>query len=138
MDVKKTQLMMEAQPGTPAKDLESFLAQYVVSLAVLEGPSRGDLYLIEDERTVLGRGSQSDLILPDDSISREHAVLEFAGDRYVLQDLESSNGTFVNEKRVKSAELEHGDRIRVGHLLLQFLVEERSGPRRTMAIEIDD
>ena len=138
MDVKKTQMMMEADPASPDEDLESFLAQHSVNLAILEGPTRGDLYVVDSPRIVLGRGSQSDVTLQDDSISRQHAVIEFAGDRFVLQDQESSNGTFVNEKRVKSTELEHGDRIRIGRLLLQFLLEDRSGPRKTMELEIDD
>jgi len=88
-----------------------------VSLAILEGPSQGAVHLVERPRLVIGRSggdSGAQLEIPDPEISRAHAVVEFYGTRILLRDLESTNGTFVGEQRIRDHELQHQSEFRAG------------------------
>lgn len=66
-------------------------------------------------RTSIGRVQDNEICVPTPSISRKHAVIALTPDGYVLTDLESGNGTFVNEQRIKMSKLKDGDRIRLGN-----------------------
>src|SRR4051812_556053 len=83
-------------------------------LVVLAGSSVGEMYKIETEKTVIGRGQKAQIRLLDDGISREHAQLLLQGERVVLQDLGSTNGTYCNGLKVDKKELVDGDKILVG------------------------
>jgi diguanylate cyclase (GGDEF)-like protein len=84
-------------------------------LVVLAGASVGEMYKIEGEKTVIGRGQKAQIRLLDDGISREHAQLVVIKDRIVLQDLGSTNGTYCNGLKVEAnKELVDGDKILVG------------------------
>jgi pSer/pThr/pTyr-binding forkhead associated (FHA) protein len=67
-----------------------------------------------------------DITLLDDGISREHAIILYdaASDSYSLEDLQSTNGTQVNGKRVRSVTLADGDEVRVGRTLFRFSREK--------------
>ena len=84
------------------------------SLIVIQGPDRGRRIELEGERLVLGRDAKCDVRLHDTEISRRHAELHLAEDRAVIVDLKSSNGTFLNGKRISREPLQHGDRLLVG------------------------
>ena len=77
------------------------------------------------------------LVLSDDSMSSEHAVLEFSGAGVRLRDLGSMNGCRVNGANVQAADLKHGDRIELGSSAFQFLLEQRRRAPRTYVIESD-
>ncbi|MEW6200185.1 MAG: FHA domain-containing protein [Planctomycetota bacterium] len=66
------------------------------------------------EKTVLGRRQDCQLRIPTKDVSRQHCALLLDGDKLVAKDLGSSNGTFVNGKRIAEAELKPGDRLRLG------------------------
>ena len=84
-------------------------------LVVLAGASVGEMYKIEGDKTVIGRGQKAQIRLLDDGISREHAQLVILNDRVVLQDLGSTNGTYCNGLKVEAnKELVDGDKILVG------------------------
>ncbi len=80
----------------------------------------------------LGRHPTSDLVLGDPEISARHAVIEFSGDRWVVRDLGSSNGTSVNGRRIQgSRAIKVGDRLRFGGAsgwIVQALAEVGSAP----------
>lgn len=63
---------------------------------------------------VLGRSLQADICIPDDRISRYHCEVRLWDGEYVLKDLKSRNGTFVNEQKIDVATLHYGDTIRIG------------------------
>ena len=71
-------------------------------LVVLAGASVGEMYKIEGDKTVIGRGQKANIRLLDDGISREHAQLVVQKDRIVLQDLGSTNGTYCNGLKVEA------------------------------------
>ena len=83
-------------------------------LVVLAGASVGEMYKVEGDKTVIGRGQKAQIRLFDDGISREHAQLVIKGDRIILEDLGSTNGTFCNGLKVDKRELADGDKILVG------------------------
>ena len=89
------------------------------TLVIREGSGAGDTYPLEGE-TVIGREHGSaDLVLTDPGISRRHASIRAAGGRITVEDLGSSNGTYVNGSRVSGRiELADGDEIRVGGSVL--------------------
>jgi diguanylate cyclase (GGDEF)-like protein len=95
--------------------LESGTKRDRAYLVVLAGASVGEMYKIDTEKTVIGRGQKANIRLLDDGISREHAQLVVQKDRIVLQDLGSTNGTYCNGLKVEgSKELVDGDKILVG------------------------
>src|SRR5262245_216584 len=83
-------------------------------LVVLAGASVGEMYKVEGDKIVIGRGQKAQIRLFDDGISREHAQLVIEGNHVVLQDLGSTNGTFCNGLKVDRRELVDGDKILVG------------------------
>lgn len=95
-------------------------------LIVLAGLNVGAVYRLSKDEVSLGRGRKCEIALSDTNISRYHAKLTMVGDDEVLlQDLKSTNGTFVGEKRVTSIVLHDGDRFQLGGTtLLKFSVSD--------------
>ena len=84
-------------------------------MAVLSGPRKGDVFVLERPRLALGReGGGADVQVPDPDVSRSHAALECHGTRVVLRDLDSRNGTFVGEERVTQRDVEDHAEFRLG------------------------
>lgn len=99
-------------------------------LTVLSGEAAGTVFSLGRSETVIGRGVQADLQLPDNEVSREHAkIVRDADGTAKLVDLESSNGTFVNGSKVSVEVLRDGDRVRFGrNTTLRFRYEYRESP----------
>ncbi len=89
-------------------------------LIVISGPGMGERVELGEQDVEIGRGEQCTLFINSDQISRRHAsVLRIAGN-YVVTDLKSTNGTFVNEQKIKTQELKDGDQIRVGKTVIKY------------------
>jgi predicted component of type VI protein secretion system len=71
-------------------------------------------------RTLIGRSPECDVFLDDVTVSRRHAELVHAGDVFSIRDLGSLNGTYVNRKRIESADLTDGDEVQIGKYRLTF------------------
>ncbi len=69
----------------------------------------------------IGRGAENVLVLENDSVSRRHARIEKRGIAWWVLDLESTNGTYVNDLSVRAHKLERGDQVKVGDTILKFL-----------------
>jgi Protein of unknown function (DUF3662)/FHA domain len=80
----------------------------------------GGRHVIERRAVVLGRSRECDIVLDDRSVSRRHAELVRHGDGFLLRDLDSTNGSSVNGKRIKEAAVEPGDDILLGTVALTF------------------
>jgi predicted Zn finger-like uncharacterized protein len=92
-----------------------------VSLAILSGKNSGEIIPCQKPRVVIGR-TGADVNLEDDEVSRRHAVVEIRDDRYFLKDLGSTNGTFVDERRVTEAEIFDKGEFRIGSTQIMIIV----------------
>jgi len=90
-------------------------------LVVISGARLGQHVLLTEQPIDIGRGSSCAMQLEADSVSRQHARVSWDGTRHVVEDLNSTNGTYVNEHRVQQAVLGDADRLQVGHVLLKYL-----------------
>ena len=91
-------------------------------LTVLVGLNEGQVFALDHAETFIGRGRDAHVGVDDAGISRRHArIVRLAGPRYILEDLHSANGLFVNGVKIEHVELVDGDRIQVGaRLVLRF------------------
>jgi hypothetical protein len=92
------------------------------ALVVRSGGGRaGETFHPDAERTTIGRSPDCGIFLDDVTVSRKHAVLTQRNGVFTIEDQGSLNGTFVNRKRVESAQLEDGDELQIGKYRLTFL-----------------
>ena len=97
------------------------------TLHVLQGPDKGRVYETPTEPALIGRSAEQ-IHLSDHSASRRHAELRPSNGSWVLVDLGSSNGTYLNGQRIQSpVALKHGDQIKVGQTLLVFNGQDHGG-----------
>ncbi len=94
------------------------MANYV--LEILDGDRAGDVCPVADRPLRIGRKPGNDLVLADEKTSGVHAEVVLEGDRHVLRDLGSTNGTFLDGKRVTELVLTPGDVVTIGRLRLRF------------------
>ena len=86
---------------------------------------RNQVFELKPGGYAIGRGEDSDLVLPNVSVSARHALVTVVGTTCVLEDRESSNGTVVNGNTVKQHELQSGDEVRIGKFTLVYLSDDR-------------
>jgi hypothetical protein len=84
-----------------------------IALSVIAGAARGLVYPVQKPRIVLGR-ADADIVINDKEISRWHCAIEIKDDVIRLRDLESTNGTYFGDERVRVAELKHLSEFRIG------------------------
>ncbi len=94
------------------------------SLEVVEGADRGRTWPLTRRETILGRGDEAHIKLSDGVCSRRHCKITVNGDSVRLLDLHSTNGTWLNQKRVEQAEVATGDLIRIGQTELRLVTRE--------------
>ena len=93
-------------------------------LIVIAGARQGITFELVEGEVSIGREAANHVCLVDPSVSRRHAVLQREGESFRVVDLESLNGTFVNEVPVLERRLEHGDRVAIGDVILLFLRDD--------------
>ncbi|MEP6570877.1 MAG: sigma 54-interacting transcriptional regulator, partial [Acidobacteriota bacterium] len=93
-------------------------------LTAISGRLKGSVFNIEDLPVVIGRETSATLCIADASVSRRHSQIENEDGHLVIADLESLNGTFVNDVPVKRRKLQHGDRVRIGDSQFIFLTHD--------------
>ena len=81
----------------------------------------GKRHVLTNEALSLGRGSENNVVLENDSVSRRHCRIEKRNRHWWVLDLDSTNGTYVNDELVKEYQLRRGDQIKVGDTILKFL-----------------
>ncbi len=87
----------------------------------------GRRYQLTATRTVLGRGSDADIVVDDPGVSRKHAEITLTGDGAVIKDLGSTNGTFVDEQRISARRLYDGTQVSMGRTRITFNSPESDG-----------
>ncbi|MEY3267171.1 MAG: hypothetical protein RJA15_1617 [Actinomycetota bacterium] len=90
-------------------------------LVVRGGEEEGSYFVLNTPKTSIGRHADSDIMLDDITVSRRHSEIEHDGDKYLVRDAGSLNGTYVNQKRIDASELTQGDELQIGKFRLVFL-----------------
>lgn len=110
---------------TTIPDLEGFSTAPKCSdracLVVIYGPELGKRAALGHGAFDIGRSSRSDLMIDQESISRNHARVTFDGQRHFIEDIGSTNGTFVNDQRSSRTPLVDGDQIKIGRSILKYM-----------------
>ncbi|MEE2789150.1 MAG: FHA domain-containing protein [Myxococcota bacterium] len=91
-----------------------------------EDGAKQDLILDDDEESTVGRHPGCTLTVSQPSVSRKHARFWFEGGNWYVADLQSSNGTYVNNRRIEQEKLREGDEVRCGDFAMTYIVEERT------------
>jgi predicted Zn finger-like uncharacterized protein len=98
-----------------------------LSLACISGPDSGRIFEIDKPRLVIGRAN-TDIVVADIQCSRQHAVIEVMDEHVFVADLNSTNGTYVNDQRVSRAELDNRMEFEIGTTTLMLIRSfEREG-----------
>ncbi|PRY56617.1 type III secretion system (T3SS) inner membrane Yop/YscD-like protein [Knoellia remsis] len=95
-------------------------------LVVLRGPNTGARFLLDDDLVSSGRHPESDIFLDDVTVSRSHATFERTGGQFVVKDVGSLNGTYVNRERIDEATLQTGDEVQIGKYRLVFYAAKQA------------
>jgi FHA domain/zinc-ribbon domain len=120
--VETTQTFTPEESEPAAGDAFDDLGIKGPALVVRSGGGRvGETFHPDDERTTIGRSPDCGIFLDDVTVSRKHAVLVQRDGVFTIEDQGSLNGTFVNRKRVESAEISDGDELQIGKYRLTFL-----------------
>lgn len=120
--------MSEADAGLSPDDHATIeaLRPGTALLLVLRGPNTGARFLLDAPTTTTGRHPDSDIFLDDVTVSRKHAVFQLEGDSFVVRDVGSLNGTYVNREIVDTAVLRPGDEVQIGKYRLVFYTARRA------------
>jgi len=86
------------------------------------------------DRTTLGRRPYNDIVIDNLAVSGEHAVLQIEGERFVIEDLNSTNGTYVNGQTVKKQPLSNGDTIEIGKYKIKFVLDSAPSQREKTTV----
>jgi len=86
-----------------------------------------DRWEITDKPLTFGRGDEADIQIKDERMSRQHFVVGPKGDKFFVRDLNSTNGTFLNNNRITEQELKPHDKIRAGQTVVVFEIEKSKG-----------
>jgi|SRR5690625_3349687 len=89
-------------------------------LIVQHGPTAGARFLLDAQRTTVGRHPSADIFLDDVTVSRKHAEFLSSPQGYVVRDVGSLNGTYVNRERIDEALLVTGDEVQIGKFRLTY------------------
>ena len=87
---------------------------------------------ITKDKTTLGRRPYNDIVIDNLAVSGEHAVLQMVGADVFIEDLNSTNGTYINGKAIKKQLLSHNDTVEIGKYKIKYLVDESSDYEKTM------
>ena len=129
------QPVMQVGVGAPGMALPSVLegrpeysdeppAEYLCRLKTVGGPIHGRVFFLVEENTHIGSSDENELMLLDGTVSKRHAGIRVQdGNRFELHDFGSTNGVFINGKRISKQFLKEGDRIVVGETEFAFHVQ---------------
>ncbi|MCL5073401.1 MAG: FHA domain-containing protein [Actinobacteria bacterium] len=89
-------------------------------IIIIKGPNIGDKFYLTKDKFSIGRSSDSDILLDDITVSRQHAIIEKNNEEFILRDLGSLNGTYINGKIINEAKLNNGDKLQIGKYIFLF------------------
>lgn len=113
----------KAPPNPPATGQSRPLSMRFIS-GKYQG---GEFPFVPGKEICIGRANDLDMVLAEDMVSRKHARIVFQGDEIIIEDLGSTNGTFVNGEKIKRSRLREGDRVLIGTSILKVVSSDTGG-----------
>ena len=114
-------------------------AQRAFVLRFISGKYQGGEFpIVADKQIIVGRSSDLDMVLVEDMVSRKHARIAMQGDQIWIEDLGSTNGTFVNGEKIKRARLKEGDRVLIGTSILKLIAGDGSGDSTDAKVQLEN
>ena len=107
-------------------------------LAAISGKLKGAIFAINEETLFIGRETAANLCIADASVSRRHCKIEKKAEGFVISDLDSLNGTFINDLPIRTRVLDHGDRVRIGDSQFLFLTHEGEATSRSSDVRLHE
>ena len=107
-------------------------------LIALSGSENGTVFALAEDEVSIGREPANQIRVDDHSVSRRHCLIKRAGESFLVVDLESYNGTFVNGVPVGEQSLKHGDQIAVGTVVFLFFLDEMEVAAPENPVELSD
>jgi len=119
--------MQDPSPKAPTGSSQRPMRTFV--LRFISGKYQGGEFpIVPDKQIVVGRSSDLDMVLVEDMVSRKHARIAMQQDQIWIEDLGSTNGTFVNGEKIKRARLKEGDRVLIGTSILKVIAGDATSP----------
>src|SRR5271170_5632850 len=127
-DVPVGREMQDPSPKAPTSiaprtDVRSYVLRFISGK--YQG---GEFPIVADKQILIGRSSDLDMVLVEDMVSRKHARIAMQQDQIWIEDLGSTNGTFVNGEKIKRARLKEGDRVLIGTSILKVIAGDATSP----------
>jgi pSer/pThr/pTyr-binding forkhead associated (FHA) protein len=113
-----------AHKASPAASLRPGAGRSYVLRFISGKYQGGEFPIVNDKPIIVGRSSDLDMVLVEDMVSRKHARITMQADQIWIEDLGSTNGTFVNGEKIKRARLKEGDRVLIGTSILKVIAGE--------------
>ena len=110
----------DAEPSGETGEVPAYEESAVASLVVRRGPNAGSRFPLEAEVTTAGRSQDSEIFLDDVTVSRRHAEVARTAQGFLVRDVGSLNGTYVNRERIEELLLADGDEVQIGKYRLVF------------------
>jgi tetrahydrodipicolinate N-succinyltransferase len=92
-------------------------------LCLILGKPKGAIFLLNKKKNTIGRDWDSNIVLADNQVSNKHAVIKHEDNIYWIEDLNSKNGVYVDEKKIKTERLANGSIIRMGSTILMIEID---------------
>jgi pSer/pThr/pTyr-binding forkhead associated (FHA) protein len=117
-------------PNNPEPNSNATATDKALALRFISGKYQGGEYPLEDGKEIIvGRSSDLDMVLVEEMVSRRHARIVMKGGLISIQDLGSTNGTFVNGEKIRHAKLREGDRVLIGTSILKVVAVSQRQPK---------
>jgi hypothetical protein len=131
--------MQETSPKAPTPTAPPFVDGRSYVLRFISGKYQGGEFpLAKDKQIIVGRSSDLDMVLVEDMVSRKHAKITMQSDQIWIEDLGSTNGTFVNGEKIKRARLKEGDRVLIGTSILKVIAGDAARDGADARIELEN
>jgi len=90
-------------------------------IIIIKGPNIGDKFYLTKDKFSIGRSSDSDILLDDITVSRQHAIIEKHENEIIMRDLGSLNGSYINGEIITESKLKNGDKLQIGKYIFSYL-----------------
>src|SRR2546423_9672721 len=107
--------------------IEMLASGMMPRLIAIDGPLSGRTFYLDEPDISIGRLVSNDICLEDPFVSRHHCVIRTEGTEYMIEDLNSANGTYVNGELIKASSLKEGSVIQIGNSRFIFRVQNSEG-----------